>query len=158
MRSPNRSFATFAACAYQFSASSQLPKIRASGATRWLSSTKALIQLSLRYKTDDHLWFSFFHEAGHILKHGKRDVFIEGTILKMDETKEEEANIFAADYLIPKRDYLNFTRSYTLSKTNIKKFASKIQISPGIVVGRLQHDKILPMTHCNDLKVRFKWA
>lgn len=136
----------------------ELPKTRVSGATRWLTPAKALIQLSLRYKTDDHLWFSFFHEAGHILKHGKRDVFIEGTSLEMDETKEEEANIFAADYLIPKREYLNFTSRYTFSKANIRKFASQIQISPGIVVGRLQHDKLLPITHCNDLKIRFKWA
>jgi len=136
----------------------ELPKTQVSGATRWLTPKKALIQLSLRYKTDDHLWFSFFHEAGHIITHGKRDVFIEGTRLKMDETKEEAANTFAADYLIPKRDYLNFISDYKLSKTNIEKFASKIQISPGIVVGRLQHDKLLPMTHCNDLKVRFEWA
>jgi addiction module HigA family antidote len=55
----------------------QLPRSRVSGATRWLSPTKAIIQLSLRYRTDDHLWFTFFHEAGHILLHGKRDVFIE---------------------------------------------------------------------------------
>jgi len=26
---------------------------------------KALIQLSLSYKTNDHLWFTFFHKAGH---------------------------------------------------------------------------------------------
>ena len=136
----------------------ELPKTRVSGATRWLTPTKALIQLSLRYKTEDHLWFSFFHEAGHILKHGKRDVFIEGTSLKMDETKEEEANTFAADCLIPKKGYLNFTSRFTFSKENIRKFASQIQISPGIIVGRLQHDKLLPMTHCNDLKVRFEWA
>ena len=45
---------------------------RANGSTRWLSPSKALIQLSLRYKTDDHLWFTFFHEAGHILLHGKQ--------------------------------------------------------------------------------------
>jgi HTH-type transcriptional regulator/antitoxin HigA len=125
-------------------------------ATRWLSPSKALIQLSLRYKTDDHLWFSFFHEAGHILKHGKRDVFRKGTTFLMDETKEEEANTFAADFLIPRREYLNFTSKNTLSKVNIKKFASQIKISPGIVVGRLQHDKLLPMSHCNDLKVRFE--
>jgi hypothetical protein len=34
-----------------------------------LSPGKALIQLSLRYKTNDHLWFSLFHEAGHVLLH-----------------------------------------------------------------------------------------
>jgi len=57
----------------------ELPGTRAYGATHWLSPSKALIQLSLRGKTDDHLWFTFFHEAGHILLHGKREVFIEAT-------------------------------------------------------------------------------
>jgi len=136
----------------------ELPKTRVSGATRWLTPKKALIQLSLRYKTDDHLWFSFFHEVGHIITHGKREVFIEGTQLAMDETKEEEANIFAANILMPKKEYLNFTSRYTFNKANIREFASQMHISPGIVVGRLQHDNLLPMTHCNDLKVRFEWA
>ena len=54
----------------------ELPKLRVSDATRWLAPNKALIQLSLRYKTDDHLWFTFFHGAGHILLHGKREMFL----------------------------------------------------------------------------------
>ena len=53
------------------------PATRAYGATRWITSSKAILQLSLRGKTDDFLWFTFFHETAHILKHGKRDVFIE---------------------------------------------------------------------------------
>src|SRR5699024_6913838 len=79
----------------------ELEKSRASGCTRWLGD-KAIIQLSLRYKTNDHLWFTFFHEAGHILKHGKKAVFLEGNGL-CDE-KEEEANAFAANLLIPQAD------------------------------------------------------
>jgi len=40
---------------------------RVSGLTRWLSpKPKAIIQLSLRYKTHDSLWFTFFHELGRI--------------------------------------------------------------------------------------------
>jgi HTH-type transcriptional regulator / antitoxin HigA len=34
----------------------ELPGARVCGATRWLNPNKALIQLSLRYKTNDHLW------------------------------------------------------------------------------------------------------
>lgn len=78
-----------------------LPKTGVSGATRWLNSNKAIIQLSLRYKTDDHLWFTFFHEAGHILLHGKKELFLEGAN-GLDEGKEEEANRFAQEELIPK--------------------------------------------------------
>ena len=55
----------------------ELPNTGISGSTQWLTPTKALVQLSLRYKTDDQLWFTFFHEAGHILAHGKRQVFLE---------------------------------------------------------------------------------
>jgi hypothetical protein len=54
----------------------EIGKTRASGAARWLTPTKALIQLSLRHKSDDHLWFSLFHEAAHILLHSKKETFI----------------------------------------------------------------------------------
>ncbi len=136
----------------------ELPKTRVSGATRWLSADKALIQLSLRYKTNDHLWFSFFHEAGHILKHGKKEIFIEESAISMDQAKEDEANQFAADMLIPRQDYNRFIKKGCISKTDIHEFALQLGIAPGIVVGRLQHDEHLPITHCNDLKTRFEWA
>ena len=80
----------------------QLPKSRVSGATRWLSPDKALIQLSFRYRTDVHFWFTFFHEAGHILLHGKRDVVVESGQGKGEY--EAEADKFAADCLIPGAD------------------------------------------------------
>lgn len=139
----------------------QLPKIRTCGATRWLNPNKALIQLSLRYKTDDHLSFAFFHEAGHILLHGKRDVFLEGKgVQGVDEQDlEEEANKFAADILIPPAELKRFLASgQQQSKLVIEQFAAEIGIAPGIVVGRLQHDGVLPPTHCNDLKQGFEWA
>jgi HTH-type transcriptional regulator / antitoxin HigA len=136
----------------------ELPKTRVSGATRWLSLDKALIQLSLRYKSDDHLWFSFFHEAGHIIKHGKKEIFIEGASLEMVKAKEQEADQFASDFLIPRASYSQFIRDAPFSKSKIEDFASSIGIAPGIVVGRLQHDNQLPVTHCNDLKKRFEWA
>jgi HTH-type transcriptional regulator/antitoxin HigA len=138
----------------------QLPKARVSGATRWLSSDKALIQLSLRYKTDDHLWFSFFHEAGHIVRHGKRQVFLEGD--NMNNVEEQEANDFASKILIPPTELKNFLKKlrpgYYPSKQAIQVFAHKLGIAPGIVVGRLQHDEYLPYSHCNDLKQTFRWA
>ncbi len=53
----------------------ELPETRVSGATRWLNKDKAIIQLSDRYKKDDHFWFTLFHEAGHVILHGKKEVF-----------------------------------------------------------------------------------
>ena len=134
-----------------------LPRTYANGATRWLTSTKAMIQLSLRYAYDDVFWFSFFHEAAHILKHGKRTVFVEGQ--ETEETEEErEADQFAADHLIPPKEYRTFSRNTTFSGERVKAFAERIGVSPSIVVGRLQHDELLPRTHLNGLRSKFAWA
>lgn len=143
----------------------ELPKTRVSGATRWIhaknTTPKALIQMSLRYKTNDHFWFTFFHEAGHILLHGRRDFFIEngGIDNETYRDKEAEADSFARDFLIPADAYREFRPSATyFSKKDIVAFAERISIAPGIVVGRLQHDGRLEMKNCNDLKVSYAWA
>ena len=73
---------------------------RASGATRFLSTDRALLLLSFRYLTDDHFWFTFFHECGHLLLHGEQELFLEGTDTKF-AAEEQEANEFAAHTLIP---------------------------------------------------------
>ena len=133
----------------------ELPKTGISGATRWLKN-KAIIQLSFRYKSNDQLWFTFFHEAGHILKHGRKAIFIEGN--GMGDEKEEEANAFARDKLIPPAAYAAFVKTGKRRLNEIEAFADQIGIAPGIVVGRLQHDKLLPVKHGNKLKIFYRWA
>ena len=133
----------------------ELPRSRVCGATRWLSPARALIQLSLRYKTDDHLWFTFFHEAAHLLLHGKRLIFLDVT--HREGKEEQEANAWAANFLIPPDHYAELVER-ELSVTAIKLFADRIGIAPGIVVGRLQHDSMLPHTQGNALKRRFRWV
>ncbi len=134
----------------------ELPKTGVSGCTRWLGG-KAVIQISLRYKSNDQFWFTFFHEAGHILKHGKKEVFLEGKGL--DGEKEEEANAFARDRLIPPADYRRFLQQWDgRSLDPIEAFADEIGIAPGIVVGRLQFDKRLRSSHGNGLKVFYEWT
>lgn len=135
----------------------ELPKTRASGATRWLTPGKALIALSLRYKSDDQLWFSFFHEAGHILLHPKKAIFIEEADGAEDEM-ERQADRFATSLLIPGADWKAFSRKPRFSKQAIRRFAHEQGIAPGIVVGRLQHEGRIPFSHCNDLKKRFEWV
>jgi len=134
----------------------ELPKTRAWGATRWLSPKKALIQLSLRYKSNDHFWFTLFHEAGHILHHGKRDFFLERKGLK--NVKEDEANSFAANILISQEDLDSFIRHNRITKFTVRQFARRIGIAPGIVVGRLQKDHVIPQNRYNDLKRRYEWT
>lgn len=133
-----------------------LPKSRVSGATRWLTSNKALIQVSLRYRSDDQLWFSFFHEAGHLLLHGKREIFLEGGN-GLDEEKEAEANRFAADLLIPPREWRDFVASGRPTLEQVSAFAERVGVAPGIVVGRLQHERVVDWDWGNGLKRRFQW-
>ena len=135
----------------------ELPKTCTWGATRWLSPTNALIQLSLRYKTDDHLWFTFFHEAAHILLHGKRAVIVETEDGNKDD-RELEADAFAREWLIPETEYRRFRRLGSRSCAAISRFAYELGIAPGIVVGRMQHDGTLARTDCNHLKKPVGWA
>ncbi len=131
----------------------EIKKCPTSGVARWLTAEKALIQLSLRHKSDDHFWFSFFHEAGHILNDAKKEVYIDDG--DEEEEREGKANRFAANFLIPpsEADQLPLLKS----KAAVRRFAESIGIAPGIVVGRLQKDKLIPYTHMNDLKRRFHW-
>jgi HTH-type transcriptional regulator / antitoxin HigA len=123
-----------------------------SGATRWMSSEKALIQLSDRYKKDDFFWFAFFHEAAHILKHSKRTIFLEGNRADAEIQEEAEANKFAADFLIPPVEWNRIKRWSRYTKAKVRLFSSHLGIAPGIVVGRLQHEHLLPHSHLNGLK------
>ena len=119
---------------------------RAHGATRWLSPHKALIQLSLRYHWEDVFWFSFFHEAAHVLLHRKKGIFVDGLELTQsaapedDRRLEDEANRFAARFLIP-AEYEARIRS--LRPSEIAAFAKELGITPAIVVGRLQHEGLI---------------
>lgn len=134
----------------------EFPKTRLSGATRWLAKDKALLILSLRHKSDDHFWFSFFHEAAHILLHGKKMLFVD-EVKSVDTPEEHEANRFAANLLIPVRDFQQFVeRGDCRSKKAILAFADQLGIAPGIVVGRMQHEEIIPFNWHADLKRKFE--
>ncbi|MGB0388167.1 MAG: ImmA/IrrE family metallo-endopeptidase [Ardenticatenaceae bacterium] len=136
-----------------------LSQISVSGATRWLTDSQALIQLTCSYKSDQQLWFSFFHEAGHIVLHDKQEIFLEHDGKHDQAEKEQEANQFAADMLIGPNAYQQFVQQTTaFTKTRICHFAQQIGIAPGIVVGRLQHDGHLPLTDYNQLKRPLHWT
>lgn len=134
----------------------ELPRIRCSGVSRWVSPNKAIIQLCLRYKTHDQLWFSFFHEAGHILKHDRKHTYVQG--LADDSIEEIEADAFAADTLIPRADWVRFVAAGRPTKQEVLGFARQEGIAEGIVVGRLQKERLIPFSWMNDLKVRLDWV
>jgi len=147
----------------------ELPKTCVSGVARWIAD-RPVIQLSLRHKTDDHLWFTFFHEAAHILQHGRGEIFVDEKRRADDaddtadpkapeDVHEHEANEAAAEFLVPKGDITRFLATHSvISKASIVTFAAQLGIAPGIVVGHLQHRGRLPYAHCNELKVRLSWT
>lgn len=128
---------------------------RASGATRFVSPSKALLLLSFRYLSDDHFWFTFFHEAAHLILHSPNALFIEAAEM-LSSAQEQEANVFAQDFLIPKSFQSEFA-GLPLTHESIMRFARRVGISSGIVVGQLQHAGRLPRNQLNRLKRRFRW-
>lgn len=110
-----------------------------SGAVRWLDPETPLIQLSLRGSYDDILWFTFFHELAHILKHGKKEQFIEFKCSE-DSLKEKEADEFARDTLIPASEWQVFMKQKDFSANAVHAFAGKLNMSDSIVAGRLSHE------------------
>ena len=56
---------------------------------------------------------------------------------------EADADKFAQDYLIPPDKYERFNPNFYTSDREIVAFAGQIGVHPGVVAGRLQHDKII---------------
>jgi len=112
----------------------EMKKVPWSGATRWLTPNKAMILLSLRGRGEDKFWFSFFHEAGHVLNDGKKDLLINDD--SQDDPREQRANGFAAEFLIPTRHDAAITKFR--AKADVVALADELGISPGIVAGRYQ--------------------
>ena len=141
----------------------EIKKVSTSGAARWIDKDKALIQLSLRGKRDDKFWFNFYHEAGHILLHGRKEQFIDnnGKANPLNEDsyhteenrfKEKEADEFAANYLVPRKEFSKFVGDSNFSEQSIRSFAKRQGIAPGIIVGQLQSRGYLEWSQMNNLK------
>jgi HTH-type transcriptional regulator / antitoxin HigA len=138
-----------------------------SGCARWLTDKKALVGLTLRYKYDDQLWFTLFHELGHIILHrNKRSFVVDNAAEDLSDRVvdpemqqyESEANQFAGDTLIPPRALSDFIRKEAFTNESIHEFAEVVDIGPGIVVGRLQHEGLLARHQGNSLKQKLNWG
>lgn len=138
----------------------EFPKARVNGVARWLTPTKALIQLSARYLRDDILWFTFFHEAAHLILHGKRagPRDVPPTFIDTKESSgqaEDEADRFAADLLVPPDEADALLTIRTLE--DVTELAAKLEISPGIIVGRLHYEELKHPSWGARLIARYHW-
>lgn len=139
--------------------SSKAPKgCRASGATWTNTNGNPIILVSFRYLSEDHFWFTFFHEAAHVVLHGTDHISVDGSDPSpLGASKcEDEADAFAQDILVPanlRDEMLNAipTRPHT------RKIARKAGVTPGIIVGQLQKAGVLQPHQFNELKRRYRW-
>jgi plasmid maintenance system antidote protein VapI len=127
---------------------------RASGACRMVAPDKAMILLSFRGLSDDRFWFTVFHEIGHLLLHHE-DAFID---LDMEESdaREREANEFASHCIVPASREQEF-KCLKPSKESILRFSVSVGVSPGLIVGQLQHRSIIGRDKLNYLKRHWNW-
>ena len=134
------------------------PGCRASGATFFSTPTKAVLLLSFRYLSDDQFWFSFFHEAGHLVLHyDMESLILETTTDGPKSPMEEEANQFAAEHLIPQAFQQRMPEA-AKSMFGIARLARDAGVSKGIVVGQMQHRGLVKRSHYNNLKTRYTWG
>lgn len=134
------------------------------GAVKWLGKDKVVLALNDRRKYADTFWFALFHELGHVLQQ-RIKVLLVSVIKKagletddLIQRLEAEADAFSQNTLIPKAEYNEFimmcNRGFTAEV--ITRFAARINVLPGIVVGRLQHDGYLTnQTTLNSLKIKY---
>ena len=123
-----------------------LPKAPINGSTRWINDVPC-IQMTGRHKRNDVFWFTFFHELGHILLHGKKDIFLEDIeYVDKQKEKEEEADAFSSRILLSQAEENEITRNGDFSDAAIRYYAEKFNIHPGIIIGRLQHKKYISFT------------
>lgn len=133
-----------------------LPKTRLFGSARWIDGSRAIIQMSLRMKSNDHFWWTFFHEAGHIMLHrGRTFADDQGGV---GDGAEDEADAWAEEQLVGRNRFDQFCQTAPRSEAAVRLFANEVGIHPGIIVGMLQHRGVLPYRNLNGLKARFEWA
>jgi len=134
-------------------------RLALSGISRWISPRKALIQQTMRHLSNDHFWFTFFHEAAHLLLHSRKSVFIDkGKSGNANPSEEQEANDWAANFLIPKQALDDFIEAESFDEHSVREFAREQAIHPGIVVGQLQHRGAIGFNRLNKLRDGYEWT
>lgn len=136
-----------------------LPKMAIGGVTFWNNGSPVIV-LSLRWNSDDHIWFNFFHEAKHVLQEVKKKLFIDNPGEAVEDPKEIEANNYAATKLIDAQSYHRFVASNpNPGAFEIRHFAKELNVTPGVVLGQLQHRGVVSFASPlnRPLKKRFKF-
>lgn len=151
----------FSECGVAFVLLPNLKNSGINGAVKWVHSDRVVLAMNNRGLDADKFWFSLFHEIKHVLQQKIKTVFISANtkeLMKLDNTLEKDADEFASNYLIPNAQMKKFSPSKYITDEEIIAFAKSIGIHPGIVAGRLQHEKIIPPNRCSHLKAKYLFS
>jgi len=125
----------------------------------FLEGKAPVIAYTARHDRIDNFWFTITHEIAHVLLHlgAKTSCFLDN-IYEIDETdsKEKEANSFTGKLLKSKEIIQFFKGMARISKAKINECSCALQLSQPIIVGCLQHHKIMPYSSMRDLLPQVK--
>lgn len=134
-----------------------ISKTRLFGSARWIDDNRAIIQMSLRMKTNDHFWWTFFHECAHVILH-KGENFADDPVAASDE-REKQADRWAENLLYGSEVRLSkILNQRPCTARQVQDLADQLNLHPGIIVGMLQHYKVTPHHQLNYMKLIFDWA
>lgn len=148
----------FSKCGIAFVLLPHLKNSGINGAVKWVNNERVVLAMNTRGAYADRFWFTLFHEIKHVLQHKTTTTFVSGTLDEfagINAALETEADLFSSEYLIPALKLKEWSPGKNISETEIIAFAKSINIHPGIVVGRLQHEKIISESRYNDLKEQY---
>lgn len=148
----------FAECGVAFVLLPNLKNSGVNGAVKWINDERVVLAMNNRRLDADIFWFSLFHEIRHVLQRKIKTVFIsygEKEMIELNEKLEEDADNFATNYLIPTTEFRKFAPNKFTSDAEIVAFAKSIGVHPGIVAGRLQHERILLPNRCSKFKEKY---
>ncbi len=113
------------------------------------AGSNPVILLTLRYDRVDNFWFTLTHEVAHLVAnhHG---VHIDSNLEKpSDVAAEQTADKLASEWLLDSTMYEKYVAGsrHFYSRENIAAYANSVKRHPGIVLGRLHHQKEVPYSH-----------
>lgn len=120
---------------------------------------KVILCLTIRGAYSDIFWFSLYHELGHLFSDKINSLFVDFNEKNSDNVGEKEADLFARNNILDEKLYnCVLLNPETINEHKIIEWANRMNIPAGIIVGRLQHDEVIPYNYYNNLRIKYKWA
>lgn len=149
----------FSECGIAFILLPNLKNCSINGVVKWIGKEKVILALNDRSEYEYSFWFMLFHEIGHVMQQRIKMLIINSESKLSEDSElinrlENQADDFSKNILIPQEEYYDFIRHKDYKDKDILiEFANKMNLHPGIIVGRLQKEHLLSYDNkLNELK------